>query len=279
MAADLHCHTKISDGSASIEEVISMAKRSRIKTISITDHDSFAGTVRGKILGDRYGVEVIPGVEFSAFDKKRGQKVHLLAYLCDSPGRLEGLCQRTSVKRKKAALAMINGVMKEFPITPEMVAKCATGSTNIFKCHIMHALMNAGCADKIFGSLYFDLFSSNGGKYIVEPEYPDVFEVLEEAKGAGAVVVMAHPSVYNSLELIPELAEKGLDGVEVWHPRNKSEDLDKIRDLAKEHDLLMTGGTDFHGMYTMEPMKLGSYMAPEEHLKALLARKKKQSKV
>ena len=68
MAADLHCHTKLSDGSVGIEDLIVIAQKSGIETIAITDHDCLAGTVRGQVIGKRYGVNVIPGVELSSFD-------------------------------------------------------------------------------------------------------------------------------------------------------------------------------------------------------------------
>lgn len=99
MAADLHCHTKLSDGSVGIEDLIVIAKKSGIDTIAITDHDCLAGTVRGQVIGKRYGVNVIPGVEISAFDFDAGKKVHILSYLADAPNRLEGICKRTSVAR------------------------------------------------------------------------------------------------------------------------------------------------------------------------------------
>ena len=102
MAADLHCHTKLSDGLVGIEDLIVIAKKSGIDTIAITDHDCLAGTVRGQVIGKRYGVNVIPGVEISAFDFEAGKKVHILSYLADAPNRLEGICKRTSVARKRA---------------------------------------------------------------------------------------------------------------------------------------------------------------------------------
>lgn len=74
MAADLHCHTKLSDGSVGIEDIIVIAQKSGIDTIAITDHDCIAGTVRGQVIGKRYGVTVIPGVELSAFDFEAAKK-------------------------------------------------------------------------------------------------------------------------------------------------------------------------------------------------------------
>ena len=68
MAADLHCHTKMSDGSVGIDELILLAKNKGLHKIAVTDHDTFAGSVRAKVFGDRHGVEVIPGIEFSTYD-------------------------------------------------------------------------------------------------------------------------------------------------------------------------------------------------------------------
>lgn len=271
--ADLHCHTKISDGSMSLEDLIMLAKRSNIDTIAITDHDTFAGTVRAEVLGKRFGVKVIPGIELSAYDYKRDRKVHILAYLCDYPDRLRGLCHKTAEKRKAAAVKMINKAMRYYPITAEMVAKVATGSTNIYKQHIMHALMNAGIAKSVFDSNYTRMFSKKRGLCTEEVEYPDVFEALSLIQASGGVSVLAHPSHYDSMDLLPELLEKGLDGVEVWHPRNTQEDIQILQQLAKEHNLIMTGGTDFHGMYGAEAVKLGTYLTPDDQLKLLLSKK------
>lgn len=154
MAADLHCHTKLSDGSVGIEDLIVIAQKSGIDTIAITDHDCIAGTVRGQVIGKRYGVNVISGVEISAFDFEAGKKVHILSYLADSPNRLEGICKRTSVARKRAGQIMMLKVASRFPITSDFIIGHASGSTNLFKQHIMHALMDAGYTDSIFGDLY-----------------------------------------------------------------------------------------------------------------------------
>ena len=114
MAADLHCHTKLSDGSVGIEDIIVIAQKSGIDTIAITDHDCIAGTVRGQVIGKRYGVTVIPGVELSAFDFEAGKKVHILSYLADAPARLESICKKTSVARKRAGQIMMLKVAARF---------------------------------------------------------------------------------------------------------------------------------------------------------------------
>lgn len=277
---DLHCHTKLSDGSVGIEELISIAKKSKLDCIAITDHDTLAGTVRGKVIGERQGLKVIPGVELSSFDYKRGRKVHILCYLSDSPDRLEGLCKRTSMARRKAGQIMTMKVMQKYPLTAEHIMKRAAGSTNLFKQHIMHALMDVGYTSTVFGELYEKLFSKDSPENISFPvKYPDVFEVMENIHDAGGIAVLAHPAAYDSFELIDELIPAGLDGIEVWHPRNSEQDREKLLAIAQANGLLTTGGTDFHGMYNAKPLPLGTCCTPEESLEALLSYKAKRRKM
>lgn len=277
MACDLHCHTKISDGSMGIDDLIAMAKRRGVTTLSVTDHDTTAGATRAVIIGKRQGLNIIHGVELSTADPARDGKAHLLCYMCDTPDRLEGLCRQIGERRKKAANDMVRRVMRYYPITPEMVVRCATGSTNFYKQHIMHALMDAGYADSIFGDVYKKLFGSEGCAR-VEIEYPDVRDVLELVHSAGGVAVLAHPYLYKNEELLEELTELGLDGVEVWHPSHSEEQRAQLMDYATQHGLLMTGGSDFHGMYTRTTRALASTACPDEHVKALLAYKDKKKK-
>ncbi len=277
MAIDLHCHTKISDGSLGIEELLSIAKRRGLAALSVTDHDSTAGATRAVILGKRMGVRVIHGVEFSAMDEQRGGKAHLLCYQCDHPDRLEGLCRRIGESRRSAALASIRKVMRYYPITPDLVVKCATGSTNIYKQHIMHALMDAGYADSIYGELYEKLFGENGCAK-VERTYPDVREVLTAIHEAGGVAVLAHPYSYHNEALLEELIELGLDGVEAWHHTHSPEQTEQLLALANEHGMVATGGSDFHGMYARTVRPLGSTPVPDEQASALLTYKDKKAR-
>lgn len=278
MAGDLHCHTKISDGSVGIEELIAMAKRRGLSAISVTDHDTTAGATRAVIIGKRQQIHVIHGVELSTRDTKRGNKIHLLCYDCDIPDRLEGLCRRIGDSRKKVAMAMVRKVLRYYPIAPEMIVKCATGSTNIYKQHIMHALMDAGYADSIFGELYDKLFAPGQGSALVEPEYPDFHEVLDLIHSSGGIAVMAHPTLYNGEASLEELVSLGLDGIEVWHPVHSEEDVKRLTEFAKQNNLLMTGGSDFHGMYTAQARPIGSTTMPDEAVQALSSYKDHRKK-
>ena len=277
MKADLHCHTKLSDGTLGIDDIIILAKNSGVTTLAITDHDSLAGTVRATIIGERHGINVIPAVEFSATDGKRKAKAHILCYLPDTPERLEGLCKSNSEKRKRAARIMVAKVANKFPVTPELIMKCATGSTNIYKQHIMQSLMECGYTTTIFGDLYNMLFKKESRiNVLMEATYPEPSEIIEAIHEAGGIAVLAHPGFYDNFELLEELIPLGLDGVEVWHPENTPEQQELLISIAKKNDLLMTGGSDFHGAYNAYPVKLGEYGPDEDHVAKLLSYKAKK---
>lgn len=282
LSIDLHCHTKLSDGSLGIDDIVMVAKKSGMTAIAITDHDTLAGTRRAQMIGNRLDIQVIPGVEFTAYDKKRERKAHILCYLPEYPDRLEGLCRKTSESRKKAGQMMILKAAQRFPITPDFVIRCASGSTNIFKQHIMRALMECGYTETIFGDLFDELFSSKSANNIlVKSEYPDPETVLKAIHEADGIAVLAHPGQYDNFELLDELIELGLDGVEVWHPSNTPDQVEYLKKKAKEKKLLMTGGSDFHGMYNATARKIGDYTTPQENFEQLLkykAKRKRQQK-
>ena len=280
MPADLHCHTKLSDSSMGIDDLIVLAQKKGITTIAITDRDCQAGTVRGKIIGERRGITVIPGVEISATDTKRGNNVEILCYLSDSPDRLEGLCHRNIVQRKKASQLMTLKIARKYPITPELVLKCATGATAVFEQHIMHALLECGLTDKIYGELYEELFSPESPETVrVKVTYPDAAEVIDAIHEAGGIAVLAHPAVSGCFELMEQLADKGiLDGIEVYHPENTPEQQNMLKKFAKEKGILALGGTDFKGMYTKNKVSVGDCLTPDADLKALMTYKNKMKK-
>ncbi|MBQ3904404.1 MAG: PHP domain-containing protein [Eubacterium sp.] len=279
MAADLHCHTKLSDGSVGIEDLIVIANKSGINTIAITDHDCIAGTVRGQVIGKRYGVTVIPAVELSAFDNEAGKSVHIISYLADSPDRLEAICRKTSVARKRAGQIMMLKVAARFPITSEFIINHASGSTNLYKQHIMHALMDAGYTDELFGELHHKLFSTDSENNILAPtKYPDVQTVIDEIHGAGGIAVLAHPGKFDNFDEIEKYVEMGLDGVEVWSPFNTEEQTEALAELCKKKKLLLTGGSNFHGTYGEKTVTIGSYATPQEHLDKLMGYKAKKKR-
>lgn len=279
MVGDLHCHTTLSDGSLGIEDIILQAKRTGIDFVSITDHDTMSSISRAKILGDRYGVQTIPGVELSAWDKARNRKVHILCYAPQKPDRLEGICLKACEIRKQCAGDMVRNVMKLYPITAENVMKHATGSKSIFKQHIMHALIDYGYTTEFYGDLNDRLFNLETGSCVVERQYPDVNFVLDLIHSARGVAVMAHPVYYNSVELLRELAESGkIDGVEVYHYTADEAQRRQLLEIAQQYDLIVTGGSDFHGLYNAKPTYLGSNTTDRQNIDRIIKLANKKEK-
>ena len=172
---------------------------------------------------------------------------------------------------------MVAKVANKFPVSPELIMKCATGSTNIYKQHIMQALMECGYTTTIFGDLYNMLFKKESRiNVLMEATYPEPAEIIEAIHEAGGIAVLAHPGFYDNFELLEELIPLGLDGVEVWHPENTPEQQEQLMAVAKKNDLLMTGGSDFHGAYNAYPIKLGEYGPDEAHVAQLLSYKAKK---
>lgn len=271
MKGDLHCHTTLSDGSLGIEDIIIQAKRTGIDFISITDHDTMSSISRAKILGERHGVLTIPGVELSAWDKKRGRKVHILCYAPQKPDRLEGICKKSCEIRTACAKEMIQKVMKLYPITSESVLKHVGGSKSIFKSHIMHALIDYGYSTHFYGRLNDELFNMKTGSCIVEREYPDVNYVLDLIHSARGAAVMAHPVLYDSEELLDELATAGkIDGIEVYNYTADDEARKRLLKTAEKYGLIVTGGSDFHGLYNSKPTFIGSDTTDMDNLDKIL---------
>ena len=280
MKGDLHCHTTLSDGTLGIEDIIIQAKRTGIDFISITDHDTMSSISRAKVLGERHGVLTIPGVELSAWDKTRGRKVHILCYAPQKPDRLEGICKKSCEIRTACAKEMIEKVMKLYPITSDSVLKHVGGSKSIFKQHIMHALIDYGYSTHFYGRLNDELFDLKNGSCIVEREYPDVNYVLDLIHSARGAAVMAHPVFYDSVELLEELAAAGkIDGAEVYHYTADENQRAELLKITEKYDLIVTGGSDFHGLYNARPTHIGENTTDMANLDRILklSGKKKSS--
>lgn len=278
MIGDLHTHTRLSDGSMSIDDLVFYAKRAGLDFVSVTDHDTMEGVTRAMVLGKRYGINVIAGCEISCMDYETRRKVHVLCYMPDKPDRLQGLFGQILDSRLKAGQKMMLAVMRYYPVTEEHIQRYTMGSKSIYKAHIMQAVMDLGYDSRAYGEVFRQLFGPEG-ICAREPEYPDVLEALELVRSAGGIAVLAHPSEFDTMALTARLAEEGLiDGVEAFHPRVDSGDRDAILNLAETHGLLVTGGSDFHGMLSPDPNPLASCITPEHDINALFSYKRKLAK-
>lgn len=279
MSADLHCHSRVSDGSLAARELASLAKRRGIRTLAVADHDTTAGLEKAAEACRNEGIAFIPAIEISAYDYHRKRKAHVLGYLMDRPETADRACLSMIRQRQELSRWMVERLAEAgYPIEWSFVSRLAEGSTNVYKQHIMHALMETGCASALKGELYRKLFSppeegSPGGIAFQEMEYMNVLDAVRVIKDSGGLAVLAHPAGYRNLDLIPQLAELGLDGLEAWHPLHSEGDVRAIQELSRQYSLLLTGGSDFHGMYEGKPNQLGSCMTPDEWVEALYHRK------
>ena len=270
MIADLHCHSRLSDGSLGIDEIVFFARRSGLEFLALTDHDTMAGVTRAQVLGKRYGLGIIPGVEISSFDEESGKPVHVLCYLPAKPDRLERLLHATLERRRAAGEEMLRRVMRFFPLTKEQAGKYFSNSQSIYRAQIMHALIDLGYDEKIYGPLYNELFGENGSCRVCFA-YPEVEKVLSAVRDAQGLAVIAHPGERGIVPLCERLAREGkIQGLEVYHPRNSGAVREQLLRLCGTYGIVATGGTDFHGSYSPHPNPLGTCIAAPDAVARLL---------
>lgn len=174
---------------------------------------------------------------------------------------------------------MMLKVASRFPVSNDFIINHASGSTNLFKQHIMHALMDAGYTNEIFGELYTALFSRESATNLLAPvNYPEVKDVIEEIHNAGGIAVLAHPTLYDNFDEIDKYIEMGLDGIEIWTPYATDEQIEQLSAICKKNKILMTGGSDFHGIYGNKTVTLGTCTTPDEHVDKLLGYKAKKKR-
>ncbi len=272
MIGDLHCHTRCSDSSAEVRDVVCFAKAEGIDVLAITDHDTMMGVPEAQKLAEGSGLTILPGVELSSMDPATGRRVHILCYLPKEVRHLEPLFETMAQRRREAGEQMIEKVRKYYPLPQEHLDRYLSKSASIFRVHIMQVLIDMGYDIMAYGELYHELFRRDSEKSCFVPiEYPSVYEVLDAVHRARGIAVMAHPSVYHSVELLRELAKKKLlQGVELTHPRNTPQDREAIREIAAQYGLLTTGGSDFHGCYDSKKVDpLGTCTTSDAELRAL----------
>ncbi len=279
--ADLHLHSKFSDGSLNINTIAQLANSLNIKHIAVSDHDTLKSALfamQHPVIGD---VMLIPAMELSSFDFYRKRRVHILCYFPNITHALTNFCESMSARRHIAYKKISEKLLEQYPKEVITIAQnLASESETVFKQHLIHALFQLGYTNGIYNDFYAQLFDINKGTMLFNPAYDSVYKVIEIAKRSGAAVVLAHPSVYDSMELCKELALDNLiDGVEINHPRNKYSDKIILQKIAKKYNLIVTGGTDFHGMYSSRVNIPGNFTTDEKNLNSLinLAKKRKQT--
>ncbi len=264
---DLHVHSAASDGSYPPGEVVRQAKEGGLRAFALTDHDTVEGLAEAVTAGRDLGVEVIPGVEISA--QFPGNTMHILGLLIDyTNGHLDerlAVLKRARAERNPQIIAKLNAL--GIPITMAQVEKISSGG-QVGRPHIARALMEAGYVESIQQA--FDIYLRKGGKaYTSKFRFPreEAIAMIRDVKG---VPVLAHPftlglgSAFALKNLLLELKGLGLAGLEVFYSEHTPEQEARYLKLAKELDLLVTGGSDYHGQNKPE-ITLGS-MASQKKL-------------
>lgn len=264
MIADMHVHSRFSDGSYSVVELAERSRSVGVSVLSVTDHDTPAGVAPAIEAGRQVGVVVIPGVEISAYDYAAERKIHILGYGF-SPGatNIHTLCDPLLAARHRNTQRQIVAIADAgIAITEEKVRREAGPSPWLYKQHVMAVLIEKGYTDEIYSPLYRRLFKGTGVA-AGDIEYVSYQDAMAAIVADGGIPVLAHPGQQGSLDLMPDLARRGLGGVELNHPDHRAADHEAIRRMAVEYGLLLTGGSDFHGRYGSSS-DIGETVAPTE---------------
>lgn len=265
MKADLHVHTKYSDGVHEPAEVVAHAQRAGLAVIAITDHDTAAGVDEAVRAGGSLGVRVIPGIEFSA--ERGAREYHILGYGLDvhHPAIEEKVHEIQEGRSSRAAkiVALLGKVGINLPV--EKLVPPEGGV--IGRMHIARLMVAEGVVKD--NETAFKKYLRYGRQAFVPHTPLDPVEIIRLILLAGGVPVWAHPKFSHHDAILAELIGSGLAGLEVWHFDHSTEERRHYEALAQSQKLLMTGGSDWHG----DPVKnvIGGVHIPLPALQAFLA--------
>lgn len=246
---DLHVHTTASDGEFSPLEILEKAKSLNIDTISITDHDTTDGIEEAIEYSKKININFIPGIELDAH-VSRG-KMHILGYYFDiNDTNLLSSMQSFKKDREDRNNKFIQEFNKQgINVTIEDINKYSIGSI-LAKPHFARALLDKGYINNIEDA-YSNYFNVSPMKDIKRKSISPK-EAITLIKKAGGIAILAHPITlklnYDELRIeIKKLKEVGLDGIECYNSIHSSDDIKELIKIAEEYDMLITGGSDYHG--------------------------------
>jgi 3',5'-nucleoside bisphosphate phosphatase len=247
---DLHLHTIHSDGSCTPTEVVNMAHQAGVTALAITDHDIMTGVVEAMEAGQQCGIEIIPGVEISSLSGT--SELHILGYFLDrqDPDLLARLKTLRDGRHLRNPQIIERLQTLGIDITYDEVRALA-GSDSVGRPHIARALMDKRVVASAKEA--FDRFLADGKPAYVPRELPSPAEAIRWIKEARGLAVLAHPTWVKVTEqplvnLVRQLKADGLDGVEVYYSTHAARQTREYLSLAQQLGLLVTGGSDFHGL-------------------------------
>lgn len=247
---DLHMHTTASDGTSTPAELVKKCVDLGLETIAVTDHDNVTAVKKVQEIGAQEGLNVIPGIEISTY---RGEaEYHILGYFIDIENNsLLGLTESILDSRVERAHKMVENLTKlGYPLTFADVKKYATG-ISLGRLHIAKALVAKGYIENVGDAFTEEFIDSRAEAYVGKKNILPA-EAIEVILKAGGIPVIAHPYLINhghplDKEEIARLKSVGLKGVEVYQTKHNKKITEKYKKIAEELELLITGGSDYHG--------------------------------
>lgn len=250
---DLHSHTTASDGVCSPEELVRLARDAGVSVLGVTDHDTTSGVAAAMAAGDREGVRVVAGIELGA--ESDGRSVHILGLFVDPASDVLRGALRALVAERIERARMMVGRLRDlgYDVTFDDVLEHAAGEI-VARPHVARALIARGYIERVHQAFTPDLIADGGRAYVPRRVFGPR-EAIALIGRAGGVAVVAHPGVGHHAgeaetgaeDRVRSLAAHGLDGVEADHPDHPPAMRDRLRGLAAELGLAVTGGSDFHG--------------------------------
>ncbi|MBI2955906.1 MAG: PHP domain-containing protein [Acidobacteria bacterium] len=263
MRADLHLHSYYSDGADSPAGVIEQAREAGLDLVALADHDSLGGWPEAQAGAARAGLSLLCAAEFTAaFD---AEEIHILGYFPRLPGREVaahlGRMQAFRRERLRTAIERLQarGVPARFEDLP-----CAACCESVTTSHLAILLAQRGYARSARAAWRRYMESRRG---LVPPFEEPVARVIETIHTGGGLAVWAHPGRRQFRRRLEELVALGLDGIEAANQRRGLEPAAQWQALARQYNLVTTGGSDWHG-----GAPLGEFAADEILLRDFLAR-------
>ena len=251
--ADLHLHTRYSDGTLTPQELVGRSIGAGLSAIAITDHDTVAGIDSAMEEAAVTGFEVLPGIELTA--EYEGIEIHILGYLFDRycPELLERIADLN--KRRVERVYKIIDKLNEsgLSLDPQKVFDIASGGI-VGRLHIARAMAAEGLVANTYEA--FQKYIGDKGPAFILGFRFSPRQAIELIKTAGGVPVLAHPNLMHKDELIPEFVGFGLMGLEAYYPEHSQGMVNFYLDMAKTYGLVVTGGSDYHGAVKPD-VKLG----------------------
>ncbi len=252
--ADLHTHSRYSDGILPPAALVGRAAANGVETLALTDHDSTAGLAEAVAAGARQGVRIIPGVELST-DLPDGQDAHLLGYFPSAAAVADAAFQaqlaRYRVGREQRGRTILEKLAAlGCPLDWERVRAIA-GEAAVGRPHVALALVERGYVASVREA--FDRFLHNDGPADAPRDKLPPAAAIRLIRSIGGIAVLAHPLTLRDWErVLVDLLALGVQGVETYYKRSTPEEIARVRAVVGLHRMLPTGGSDFHGLHDDE---------------------------